>query len=612
MLVIQSPCRENAIAVFHKDALYVWGGRYERSWDHFSEFEAQPHDCMWRYDLIQGHWEQYGTFPSQLHRRLASDRTGHSAVVYNDKIWIFGGLSGNQSTYYSELFTFDTIKREWEVQTTNFIGPAVTGRGWHQAVVYNDNMVVYGHNGDCMQQAQNPECVFTFNFSSSSWSMERCSTRAGKASERPFHDGVLAMTVYNDKIYVLSCDLRVQGGAGNVNVQDQLAAFGFPVADNVVIHGQQYQAQYVVANAAPAQVSTQLEIHELDFDQKTWRRISPQGRAPASRFGCAAVHVGDIWLVHGGLLADHTVSKQVFTYDFKTNEWSCWDKLTDTLVPRVSHKAVAVRDSVWLMMGTGQYNGGMRAGPFNYLDMLQGAPYVQQIDCIWLKARSPAVSKDNHIINTDIERGLKQLSQGDDLSDLVLRCTDGEFRAHRAILAANSEIFRAMFQHGMIETQDQCVHIEDASSETVRVMLSYMYGGMSFGEGLSDSLLVPTFKLADKYHVTGLRDACLSRIMRQLKLEELCQFVQLASAHHCNELYNACVQAAGQTSDTLIRMLEGVGYLQLSQEEPELMQTFMLDVVNILQSQKRSSDQQSLTNCKSNSDMDQIDDNSRQ
>ena len=86
-----------------------------------------------------------------------SPRDKHSAVVWQNKIIIFGGFgpateADNDSddegdaikfTWFNDTFIFDTITNSWDAPniTTND-GPV--SRAAHSATIYNNKMIVFG------------------------------------------------------------------------------------------------------------------------------------------------------------------------------------------------------------------------------------------------------------------------------------------------------------------------------------------------------------------------------------------------------------------------------------------------------------------------------------
>lgn len=65
-------------------------------------------------------------------------------------------------------------------------------------------------------------------------------------------------------------------------------------------------------------------------------------------------------------------------------------------------------------------------------------------------------------------------------SDCVLTSGSKEFHVHKAILAARSPVFSAMFEHEMSEARSDRVEINDIDPEVLKEMLRFMYTGISW------------------------------------------------------------------------------------------------------------------------------------
>ena len=75
-----------------------------------------------------------------------------------------------------------------------------------------------------------------------------------------------------------------------------------------------------------------------------------------------------------------------------------------------------------------------------------------------------------------ILKDLHSLLDSGDFSDVVLVVGAKEFRVHKNILAARSDVFRAMFSSDMAEQVTSRVVIEDIEVEVMELLLAYVYG----------------------------------------------------------------------------------------------------------------------------------------
>ncbi|XP_047101004.1 poly [ADP-ribose] polymerase tankyrase-1-like [Schistocerca piceifrons] len=123
----------------------------------------------------------------------------------------------------------------------------------------------------------------------------------------------------------------------------------------------------------------------------------------------------------------------------------------------------------------------------------------------------------------------------------VVTLVAGETRlaAHRAVLAARSPVFRAMFQHDTLEASCGEVRIADVGGPVLRQLLSYMYTLQA--PQLTDTAR-ELLMAADKYGLSALKAACEQQLAAQLEVETAAAAAVLAVRHSCPSLTAATVQ----------------------------------------------------------------------
>lgn len=89
-----------------------------------------------------------------------------------------------------------------------------------------------------------------------------------------------------------------------------------------------------------------------------------------------------------------------------------------------------------------------------------------------------------------------QLFENQKFSDVTLAVSGREFQAHKAILAARSPVFAAMFEHEMEERKHNRVEILDVDHEVLREMLRFIYTGKAASlDKMADDLLAAADKV---------------------------------------------------------------------------------------------------------------------
>ncbi|CAB3980620.1 roadkill isoform X3 [Paramuricea clavata] len=120
------------------------------------------------------------------------------------------------------------------------------------------------------------------------------------------------------------------------------------------------------------------------------------------------------------------------------------------------------------------------------------------------------------------------------LSDVSLTLADGKhFNAHKAILAARSPVFGAMFEHEMEERKNGRVQILDVESDVFKEMLQFIYTGKT---SKLNEMAPELLAIADKYAIDRLKTMCEESLCNSLSTDNVCSILILADLHSANNL----------------------------------------------------------------------------
>lgn len=148
-----------------------------------------------------------------------------------------------------------------------------------------------------------------------------------------------------------------------------------------------------------------------------------------------------------------------------------------------------------------------------------------------------------------IKDDLRSLLQDGTLADVTIEAGGTEFKAHKAILAARSSVFHAMFEHKMEESLTSRIKIEDADKEAVKEMLTFMYTDEAPNLSQMQHTLL---SLADKYNLVKLKAMCERELYDSLATENVVDVLVLADQHNASQLKDACFRfIAGHTPEVM-------------------------------------------------------------
>ena len=120
-----------------------------------------------------------------------------------------------------------------------------------------------------------------------------------------------------------------------------------------------------------------------------------------------------------------------------------------------------------------------------------------------------------------------------ELTDVLIKCQNKSFKAHKVILSASSPVFRAMFQADMKESSSQEVVIKDIEPDIVEEMLKFIYTCSCCVEENSDLDFVSNLLVAsDKYQMKTLKNVCQSQLSSHLQVDNSLKVTTKAKPLH--------------------------------------------------------------------------------
>ncbi|XP_058788568.1 speckle-type POZ protein-like [Phymastichus coffea] len=125
---------------------------------------------------------------------------------------------------------------------------------------------------------------------------------------------------------------------------------------------------------------------------------------------------------------------------------------------------------------------------------------------------------------------LGALLESEEFSDVSIIVGCREFKVHKAILAARSPVFLAMFKHNMKEKTESIVEIDDIDERVMRELLRFIYAErVDRLQEFAHDLLAA----AEKYSLDGLKIMCEETLCGKLTIHNAADVLALA------DMYNA-------------------------------------------------------------------------
>ncbi|XP_073811918.1 speckle-type POZ protein-like [Musca autumnalis] len=117
-------------------------------------------------------------------------------------------------------------------------------------------------------------------------------------------------------------------------------------------------------------------------------------------------------------------------------------------------------------------------------------------------------------------------------ADIVMVARDGtEFKAHKLLLSARSEVFETMLNRDFLENKTNRITIDDMDADVMKEMLNFIYTGKEIAKGMALDL----FPVANKYALIDLETMCAGILNETINTASSIDILLLAD-RHSNEL----------------------------------------------------------------------------
>lgn len=178
-----------------------------------------------------------------------------------------------------------------------------------------------------------------------------------------------------------------------------------------------------------------------------------------------------------------------------------------------------------------------------------------------------------------LKDNLQRFYEEGKFSDFTIRTPNKQFRVHKSILCARSEVFSAMFERDMKENQTGVVDIEDVDDDTVSKMVLFLYTDI-VGEDLEFETASSLYFAADKYRIVALKKKCADFLKGTFTVSNVCDLLVLADMHQDENLKSAAQKFIFAHSKEIMNSAE---WKKLMQNQLQLASEIMHSMIIKLQ-----------------------------
>lgn len=164
---------------------------------------------------------------------------------------------------------------------------------------------------------------------------------------------------------------------------------------------------------------------------------------------------------------------------------------------------------------------------------------------------NPNLSEVNHVKQLSIDIG--NLFNNTDYCDINLIVEGIEFRAHKIVLAARSEYFRALLYSGMKETNCESIELNEAKPDAFRLLLRYIYTGKISLKNEKEESVIDLLSLVHQYGLIELQKSISDYLESILDIKNVCSIYDIASLYQLKSLQEKSARFIDKNCSVLIK-----------------------------------------------------------
>ncbi|KAL7644978.1 UNVERIFIED_CONTAM: hypothetical protein RMT77_004795 [Armadillidium vulgare] len=142
--------------------------------------------------------------------------------------------------------------------------------------------------------------------------------------------------------------------------------------------------------------------------------------------------------------------------------------------------------------------------------------------------------------SSSLSHDIGSLFLNDEYSDVVLTVGGNKFSAHKVILAARSNYFRALLYGGLRESQQDEIAIVGANLTAFKILLKYIYTGLVNLGSEKEDVVLEILGLAHQYGFIELETAVCDYLKETLCTNNVCIIYDMASLYSLKGLSTVC------------------------------------------------------------------------
>lgn len=450
-------------------------------------------------------------------------RAAHSCDVVDGRLYVFGGWNGKRAL--NDLHVLEVSAGVWTEVLPNASAPS--SRNNHTTAVVDHRLVVHGgHDGNkwvADMHILDTSTASTGSYDGLSWhkaqtsgthpSARACHTLTRLAHKLYMFGGYDGAKCFHDMdIIDLETMTWMQPALSGTLPQARNAHTMTVISTKLFLFGGHSGNKHLT------------DLHVFDTQRLQWSQPDILGMPPPGLRGHTANLIGHKIFLFGGYDGKGRTN-ELYILDSAAGRWlrPTWPTESPQTPPgRQRHSASLIGSKRIYIFGG--FDGNKWLNDLHILDV----------------GRLEESALNDVAVHRLIEN-MRRLVNNPDFSDITFIVQDHRIYAHKAILVAQCEHFRAMFSgHRFAESTQTEIEIPEWSHVAFIAMLEWLYTGHTPRE-LSPTHLAEVLGLADQYTLDGLKHVCENVLVHSVEIDTVCTLLRHADQYMAHDLKRYCL-----------------------------------------------------------------------
>ena len=155
----------------------------------------------------------------------------------------------------------------------------------------------------------------------------------------------------------------------------------------------------------------------------------------------------------------------------------------------------------------------------------------------------------------ELKRRLKEfddferLFESGEFSDVIFTADGEKLPVHKSILSTRSPVFKAMFNHNVLEKHQPVIDLKDIRYKALKELFRFMYSGKVND---LDEIAIDLLIAAEKYHLNSLKDICEKHLYSDISTNNAVEYLKLADTYNATQLKSKTIDFIASHSEEII------------------------------------------------------------